>query len=476
MAMRVQADLSTVDEVEASARARRKDVPRSSHGDWVPPADRFDAVELIEGQNADRLPWLVPVRRGRMAESPFAFFRGAARIMATDLSATPITGFDVQLCGDAHLANFGAYASPERSLVFDVNDFDETLPGPFEWDVKRLVASFAIAGQHRQFDPGVCRDLAENASRAYRLAMREFAGRSWLENWYSRIPVEELAQLVRDRAAAGEMRKKEAKRVAKRLDQFAARAKSKNHLQAAAKLVEESDGSYRFKSVPPLLVPLRDLPRSREDPDGVQAQVLTAYDQYASSLSDRTRELLGRYRLLDVAIKVVGVGSVGTRCLVALFMGRIPGDVLLLQVKEATQSVLAEHLPPSRFQLHGRRVVEGQRLMQASSDIFLGWTSNVGEGHHYYWRQLKDWKGSVDLDRAPQRGFVRYGELCGLTLARAHAVSGDPAAISGYLGSGRAFDETMGEFAMRYAEQNRADYDAFRTAIEDGRLEADTVG
>jgi uncharacterized protein (DUF2252 family) len=470
--MTARTDPSTI---EAAAKARRKEVPRSSHGDWTPAPGRPDPVELLEGQNADRIPSLIPVRRGRMTESPFAFFRGAARIMASDLAATPTVGFDVQLCGDAHLANFGAFGSPERRLVFDVNDFDETLPGPFEWDVKRLAASFAIAGRHRGFDPRTCRELAESTSGAYRRAMVTLAGRGWLENWYSHIPVEDFARLVKERAAAGEIRKKEAKRLAARIDEFASKAKSKDQLQAARKLVEEDNGTYRFRSAPPLLVPLRDLD-GVVDPDDARTDVQAAYEQYASSLSDRTRELLGRYRLLDVAIKVVGVGSVGTRCFVALFVGRRPDDVLLLQVKEATKSVLEEHLQPSRFQLQGQRVVEGQRLMQASSDIFLGWTAAVGRGHHYYWRQLKDWKGSVDLDGAPEAAYERYGDLCGLTLARAHAVSGDPAAISGYLGRGGAFDEAMGEFAVRYEAQNRADYEAFRSAIDDGLLEADTDG
>lgn len=444
-------------------RSLRAAVPRSSQGDWLPASDRPDPVELIEGQNADRLEWLVPVRRGRMSQSPFAFFRGAARIMATDLAATATSGLEAQLCGDAHLANFGVYGSPERQLLFDVNDFDETLPGPFEWDVKRLAASFVIAGQHLGFEPETSRSLAEGATAAYRSAMAEFADEGWLQAWYAHLPLADLAQVAAQEGAS--------KKLVKRVDKFVAKAKTKDHLEAAAKLVEQVDGKYRFKSTPPLLVPFRELPRAA-DPEEMREIVRTAFDQYRDSLNERTRWLVDRYRLVDVAIKVVGVGSVGTRCSVALFLGRKPEDVLLLQVKEATRSVLEEHLPASQFPSAGQRVVEGQRLMQAASDIFLGWSSSV-EDRRYYWRQLKDWKGSFDLEKAKPDGAARYAKLCGWTLARAHAVSGDPDAIAGYLGKGDVFDRAMGEFATRYADQNRSDYEEFAALVADGSLEAD---
>ena len=327
-----------------------------------------------------------------MSVSPFTFFRGSAAIMASDLAATPSVGLTVQLCGDAHLANFVLYGSPERNLLFDVNDFDETLPGPFEWDVKRLAASFTVAAQHRDFHPEAQRRLAETVTRSYRLAMQRFARKGWL--------------------------------------------------------------------------PLRELPEA-QTADQARVAVEQTFGSYRDSLPESTRWLVDRYRLEDVALKVVGVGSVGTRCWVALLLGRHHDDVLLLQVKEATDSVLERHLPASRFRLHGRRVVEGQRLMQAASDIFLGWSGPVAD-RHYYWRQLRDWKGAADLETGRVEGAERYAEVCGHTLARAHAVSGDPAAIAGYLGNGTSFDVAVAEFSLSYTTQNLTDYHAFAQAIADG--------
>jgi len=439
-------------------RSLRKDVPRSSHADWAPEAGRPDPLDVIEAQNAGRVPSLVPLRRGRMSASPFAFYRGSAAIMASDLSATPVSGLTVQLCGDAHLSNFGVFGSPERNLVFDVNDFDETLPGPFEWDVKRLAASFVIAAQHRGFDPALQRSLAEGVSRAYRVSMQGFARKGWLDTWYDHVAEQDLVEWVRQSGGS----KTQIKKIRKAAD----KARSRDTLRAAVKLVERTDAGYRFKSSPPVLVPIRELPEVQRL-DDVEAMVEETFRTYRNSLNNRTRLLVERYRLVDVALKVVGVGSVGTRCWVALLVGRGPSDVLLLQVKEAAASVLETYLPASRFQLHGRRVVEGQRLMQAASDVFLGWSRRVGDSH-YYWRQLKDWKGSVDLEIARPEGFAHYANLCGYTLARAHAVSGDPAAISGYLGSGDVFDTAMGEFSIRYADQNLSDYRDFMQAIADG--------
>ena len=398
-----------------------------------------------------------------MAASPFTFYRGTARIMATDLATTPDTGLPVQLCGDAHLSNFGVYASPERRLVFDLNDFDETFPGPFEWDLKRLATSFTIAGQDRGFEPDTCRALAVESVRAYRRGIAGFATQGWLEAWYPQLPLEQLLELAQQRGVS--------KKKTKRLEKFIAKAKTKTHLRAARKLVEPAGDGYRFVSDPPLLVPLRELPQVT-DPDRMREILATDFANYRASLDDPIRWLLDRYQLVDVAVKVVGVGRVGTRCMVALLLGREPSDVLILQIKEATRSVLEEHLPPGPYRHSGRRVVEGQRLIQASSDIFLGWSEAAISGHHYYWRQLKDWKGSVDLDRASRKGFTRYARLCGINLARAHAVSGDPAAIAGYLGKGEVFDDAIAEFSVRYAEQNLADHAAFVTAIEDGHLEA----
>jgi uncharacterized protein (DUF2252 family) len=452
--MPVTEDVSASEEI---GRALRKSIRRSSHAEWAPSAGRPDPVELIEAQNAERVPHLVPLRRGRMSASPFAFYRGSAAIMASDLAATPTSGLTVQLCGDAHLANFGVYASPERNLVFDVNDFDETLPGPFEWDVKRLATSFAIAARHRGFGTGTQRELAERAGRSYRTSIARFAVQGWIQNWYAHLDEEDLLGLVKERGSKTQL---------KRARRAAVKARSRDALRAATKLVEEVGGAYRFQSSPPVLVPVRDLPQARSM-EQVDEVINETFQQYRSSLSEGIRTLVDRYVLVDVAMKVVGVGSVGTRCWVALYLGRDPSDVLLLQVKEATTSVLEAHLPHSKYHLHGRRVVEGQRLMQASSDIFLGWSKSV-LGHHYYWRQLKDWKGSADLEAIEPAGLASYAEICGYTLARAHAVSGDPAAIAGYLGKGTVFDKAVGEFAMRYARQNEADHRAFLDAIGDG--------
>jgi uncharacterized protein (DUF2252 family) len=404
-----------------------------------------------------------------MAVSPFTFYRGAARIMATDLAAAPDTGLTVQLCGDAHLSNFGVYASPERRLIFDLNDFDETYPGPFEWDVKRLAASFTIAGEDRGFDDDINRQLAITAASSYRATLRRLAERGWLEGWYTDVAFEDLLKLAEEEGAS--------KKRLKRGRKFAAKARSKDHLQAARKLVERTPQGPRFMSDPPLLIPFRDLPEVAEDVERTRAVIMADLYDYRSSLRSSTRALLDRYRLVDLAVKVVGVGSVGTRCMVALFLGRLESDVLLLQVKQATTSVIEEHLsggPPSH---PGRRVVEGQRLLQAHSDIFLGWSrSSDTPDHHYYWRQLKDWKGSAEIEDMTPKSLARYARLCGAILGRAHAVSGDPQAIAGYLGKGEVFEDAIGEFAVRYAEQNRADFRAFAGAIRDGRLNAAELG
>lgn len=444
-------------------RSLRKNTPRSSHGDWSPGADRPDAVDLIEAQNVDRVDWLVPIRRARMAETPFTFYRGAAKIMACDLAGAESPDLHVQLCGDAHLSNFGVFASPERRLLFDLNDFDETLPGPFDWDVKRLAASLVIAAEDRGWDSATGRGLAIESTRAYRQSMAAFAEQSWLKTWYSHVPVGDLVALAKAQGAS--------KKEVKRGKRFIRKAESKDHLQAAKKLVESEDDGFRFKSEPPLLIPLRDIPIN-VDPDELRETVREDFADYRSSMGDDVAWLLDRYDLVDIAMKVVGVGSVGTRCMIALLVGRGPNDILLLQIKEASRSVLEQYLPPSRYEESGQRVVEGQRLLQAASDIFLGWSQSATSGHHYYWRQLKDWKGSVDVEKSSEEALTRYGKLCGLILARAHAVSGDPAAISGYLGKGSVFDEAMGEFGVRYARQNREDHAAFAAGIEDGRLEA----
>jgi uncharacterized protein (DUF2252 family) len=444
-----------------AGKALREQVPRGSHRGWSPGPDRPDPIGLITEQNRGRLQFLVPIRHWRMAQSPFAFYRGSATVMAADLSTTPVTGLGVQLCGDAHLSNFGVYGSPERSLVFDINDFDETLPGPWEWDVKRLATSFSIAARHNEYGDDEEFDLPRRVARAYREAMRRFATAPLLDVWYAHLDVEEVFRSFSDRLTKQER---------KRRTKFVTKARAKNSLQAAAKLTERTDDGARIVSQPPLLIPLRDIPGA-EDPDVISAEILRSFRDYLESVPDHLKLLVKRFRYRDMAIKVVGVGSVGTRCLIVLLEGRDDRDPFSLQIKEARRSVLEDHLPATAYAEHGRRVVEGQRLMQAASDSFLGWTVG-GSGTHYYWRQFTDMKASIEVEGAPADTLKRYADLCGWTLARAHARSGDPAAIAGYLGKGTGFDRAMARFSIAYADQNERDYQAFTAAIADGRLPA----
>jgi uncharacterized protein (DUF2252 family) len=452
-------DHPEVEERREFGRAARKAVQRSAQGDWTPPENRRDPVELLEEQNADRLPWLVPLRRGRMSASPFAFYRGTARIMAADLAATPTTGLTVQLGGDAHLANFGAYASPERALVFDANDFDETLRGPWEWDLKRLATSFILATRAIDFPEELCVEMTTAVTASYRTAMADHAERGVLDNWYDHIVVDD------ERAEAGSAE------YVKALERFERRARSHTSLQALNKLTVIEDGRRRFRNDPPVLQPLSKL-LPELGPDELEATASEALARYPSTLTDNRRWLVEQYRPVDYALKVVGVGSVGTRCVVALLEGRDEHDPLILQAKEANASVLEEHLGPSPYDHHGRRVVEGQRMIQAESDIFIGWTTTRFD-RHYYVRQLRDWKGSVPLDTARPPGVRFYASVCGRALARAHARSGDAVAIASYLGKGDGIDRAITAFAMSYAAQVTEDHAAFEGAIRDGRLEAD---
>ena len=440
-------------------RSLRDTAPRSSHADWSADPDRADPVELIENQNEDRVEWLVPVRRTRMAASPFAFFRGSARIMAHDLAATPVSGLDSQICGDAHLANFGGYASPERRLVFDINDFDETLPGPWEWDVKRLAASFTIAGRHNGLGKRETRKVTQRAVRMYRDAMARLARMRVTDMWYDLVDAKRVLGRVED---------KKVRRGAAALFQ---KAMSKDSRQALVKLAEEVDGEYRIRSEPPLLIPLRDLAGEFRGGD-LRETTHQVFDDYLRTAPHHVAHLLQKFRLVDVALKVVGVGSVGTRCFTLLLVGRDTADPLFLQVKQAGRSVLEEHLRKSRYKVSGQRVVEGQRLMQTVSDIFLGWAKAAVSGHHYYVRQLKDWKVSSDVEHTSYKKLYTSAGIRGWTLARAHARTGDPIAISGYLGSGDRFARAVTEFAERYADQNELDHRAFVAGIDDGRLEA----
>ena len=448
----------------AQGKAERGNVPRSVHGEWSPPPGRRDPIELLEEQAASRVPELVPIRYGRMLVSPFTFYRGAAYLMAADLAGSKRTGLRVQLCGDAHLSNFGGFAAPDRRLVFDVNDFDETLPGPFEWDLKRLVASFAVAGRDLAFTRKQRRDVNVAVTRAYRDQMRALASLKTLDLWYSRVDAEPLIAEFRS-AASAQRRKMMAKNLAK--------TRSKDSLRALNKLTTTVDGEPRIISDPPLLVPIEDL----TDGEEIQAFARTVIRGYRRTLQGDRKQLLERFRYVHAARKVVGVGSVGTRAWIALLVGRDNDDPLFLQLKEAQPSVLEPFLGKSQYASHGQRVVEGQRLMQAASDIMLGWHSIAGvDGikRDFYFRQLWDEKGSVVIDGMTPSELGAYGEICGRTLARGHARSGDAASITAYLGSSDALDQALADFAELYADQNELDYAALTTAVRSGRVKAQT--
>jgi uncharacterized protein (DUF2252 family) len=444
-------------------KAARAEVPRSSHGEWQPATVRRDPVSVLSEQALTRVPELIPIRYGRMLVSPFTFYRGAAAIMAADLAPLPRTGLEVQLCGDAHLSNFGGFAAPDRRLVFCLNDFDETLPGPFEWDVKRLVASFAVAGRDRGFSPRQRAPINLAVGRAYREAMREFAHMRVLDLWYARLHVDELFERWSAEGSA---------RQVKRLDRNIAKARAKDSLRAWSRLTVLVDGRPRIISDPPLIVPIEEL-LDPERHDQLEQLLRGVIRSYRRTLSADRRRLLERFHYAHAARKVVGVGSVGTRAWIVLMLGNDDADPLFLQFKEAQASVLEPHLGASRFHHHGQRVVEGQRLMQPASDIMLGWirTPGVdGAERDFYVRQLWDGKGSALVDVMEPDAFHAYAEVCGWTLAKAHARSGDAVAIAAYLGSGDAFDRAMAAFAEAYADQNERDYDALCAAAESGRV------
>jgi uncharacterized protein (DUF2252 family) len=453
-------------------RASRQRVRREAHGEWTPAPDRPDPVALLEEQGATRVRELVPIRHGRMAASPFAFFRGGALIMAADLASTPDSGIVAQLCGDAHLSNFGLFASPERHMLFDINDFDETLPGPWEWDVKRLAASFEVAGRELALAPADRRAVVLAAVREYRRAMRLASEMGVLEAWYSHLTADDVMAMVDEEVLAGSLTRKEGVGAHKLVE----KARSRVHQRAFERLVHVVDGDLRIAPDPPLIVPIDDLVKPGARREDTEDWAMLLVDAYRASLAD-SRHPLEEFRYVDTARKVVGVGSVGTRCWIDLFVGRDMGNPLFLQTKEAPPSVLERFLGASEFSNAGRRVVAGQRLMQAASDIFLGWLrfKDVdGETRDYYVRQLHDWKGSVEIDNLRLGGATLYARLCGSTLARAHARACDRIAVASYLGKGDAFDKAVADFARAYADQNERDYETFRKAIATGRLEAET--
>jgi uncharacterized protein (DUF2252 family) len=456
-----------VPERSERGRAARKRVPRSSHAFFDARDAARDPVELLERQAQTRVPELVPIRYGRMLASPFAFFRGAAKIMADDLATTPCSGLVAQCCGDAHLSNFGVFASPERRLVFDINDFDETLPGPWEWDVKRLGASLTVAAQDNGFPLEDQERVVLEAIESYRTTMATFAAMKTLDVYYARLDVETTLARFGSQLEP---------KVVRQTTRALAKARTRDSMSAFAKLTSEADGRPRIKADPPLIVPIADLERG-SGRSALLKQLRSLLASYRASLREDRRVLLDEFELADFARKVVGVGSVGTRAWIALLLGRDGRDPLFLQIKEAETSVLERYARPSLFANHAERVVAGQHLMQASTDIFLGWLRVDKEGKEpardFYGRQLRDWKGSAEVEQMDPAGMAAYGRLCGWTLARAHARSGDRIAIASYLGRGPRFDRAIVAFSQAYSEQNRRDYGALSVAAESGRVRAE---
>ena len=466
--------------------------PLAAHAEWDPGAERRDPVELLVEQNAFRETDLLPVRHGRMMASPFTFYRGAAKVMAADLAGTPTAGLTVQLCGDAHLSNFGGFASPERQLLFGLNDFDETLPGPFEYDLKRMAASFTIAADNNGFTPADATAVTLESVRAYRVAMGDFAAMRTLDVWYAHMSENDIQEAMRAAkkeiaggSADGSSRKKKGPQKAGKADaagfkqqidttnKVMRKARGRDSLHALKRLTEVVDGRYRIVSAPPLVIPMRELHgawglRAEQVREVVEDQ----FRAYQASLSHDRRQLLERFTIVDMARKVVGVGSVGTRAFIVLLKGRDTDDPLFLQVKEATRSVLEDHLPKTRFSTPGQRVVEGQRMMQPASDIFLGWTTGLQEDRFFYWRQLRDMKVSASVETMTPTVMALYARMCGWSLALAHARSGDPVAIAAYLGPSETADHALASFSRRYADQNREDYRAFVAAVDSGRIDA----
>jgi uncharacterized protein (DUF2252 family) len=452
----------------ARGKAARAAVPRERHAEFDPPSDRPDPIALLEEQAKTRVPELVPVRWGRMMVSPFTYYRGAALPMASDLATTPISGLAVQACGDAHLSNFGIFGSAERRLIFDVNDFDETLPGPWEWDIKRLAASLEVAGRDNGIAPKQRREIILAGVARYRQAMREFASMTNLDVWYARADMTELRAQADTQLRA---------RQRKLVDAGLAKARTRDSTQELAKLTRMVDGRPRIISDPPLLVPIDELIPSETDREDLEGELTSLIAKYQRTLETDRRYLLQQFEFCDMARKVVGVGSVGTRCWIALMLGRDETDPLFLQIKEAEASVLSRFVGTSKYANQGQRVVAGQRLMQAASDIFLGWqrieAGLDGKPRDFYVRQLRDWKFSIEIAGLRPEGLQLYAALCGWTLARAHARSGDRIAIAAYLGSSDVFDKAIAKFATAYADQNERDHQALVDAVKSGRITAE---
>jgi uncharacterized protein (DUF2252 family) len=442
--------LPTPGDRRAEGKARRTQTPRSAHSGWKSPPDRPDPIHLLEESSHHRLPDLIPIRYGRMLASPFTFLRGSPIVMAHDLATTPVSGIRVQACGDAHLMNFGIYGSPERNLLFDINDFDETLPAPWEWDLKRLAASCVVAGRTFGRRSADCFEAARSCARFYRVQMRRYSRMRMLDVWYSRVDADTVLRLFRNCQVD--------------MARDLAKARARTTLNALAKLTAVRDGRARLVEDPPLV--------SHMDDEALSVAVRRLFTGYYPTLPDDRRDLIQRYRFVDFALKVVGVGSVGTRCFIVLLDSSHHRDPLLLQIKEACTSVLEPHAGRSVYHNHGRRVVAGQHLIQSASDIFLGWSSDGS--HDYYVRQLRDMKGTADLSAMTGADLIVYAELCGWVLARAHARSGDASRIAGYLGKSGSFEDAIARFAKAFADQNESDYEAFQAAVRAGRLPAET--
>jgi len=448
-------------------KALRQQAPRRSHGVWAPAADRPDPISLLQAQDKTRIQHLVPIKYGRMLESPFAFLRGSATVMAADLASTPVTGIEAIVCGDAHLSNFGVFATPERKLVFDINDFDEVYPGPWEWDLKRLAASAVVAGRENGFKEKKCQQLAVVVSRTYRKAMGRFAQERIMDVWYYQVEADTVLDVFDQHSKQG----------AKSAAKMVKKAQRKTHEQTMENLTEYVDGRRQIINDPPLLVRLSEL-FTEEQKDQIKDQISeqdikNMWSEYLSSLPEERRMLLSRFRLADGALRVGGVGSVGTRCSIILLEGRSEDDALILQQKEAGQSVLEAYLGEKVYANPAQRVVVGQRLMQAASDIFLGWHQGSLSGIPYYWRQLKDMKGSVEVAELDESGLATYLGVCSVCLARAHARTSDAAKIYGYLGKNDSFDEAIADFAVAYADQTERDYQALQQSVKSGRLPAE---
>jgi uncharacterized protein (DUF2252 family) len=445
-------------------KAKRDQIPLSSHSEWHPAPDRPDPVSLLQAQDEGRVEQLLPIKYGRMLESAFTFYRGSAVLMAADLANTPVSGIDAVLCGDAHLSNFGVFATPERKLVFDLNDFDEVYPGPWEWDLKRLAASAVIAGRDNGFKDKDNLKLARLVGKVYREAMNRFAKESVLDVWYYHVEAEQVLALF----------DKYSKKGVKSTKKMLKKARTKTREATLEKLTEFVEDRRRIISDPPLVVRLSDLLTDNQKAQIPEQHIEEAWLDYIGSLPEERRLLLSKFHIADGALRVGGVGSVGTRCTILLLEGSAHKDAIILQQKEAGPSVLEPYLPERNYRSHAERVVIGQRLMQAASDIFLGWHQSALTERKYYWRQLKDMKGSVDVSTLDEAGLGTYLAVCSLCLARAHARTGDPAAIAGYLGKSKAFDKAIGKFAEAYADQAERDYKALVEAVDSGRIIAQT--